>query len=389
MRLSLRFLAIATLSLVITSNVQAAQTSEGLEKQAVAGPEFAKFKPDPKNSLQIDYTFWNDILNNMVFLTGLSTRQAAPKPEALTGSRFVWQHTSPLRQEGNKIPFSLLNKDHVTTLQDYKRDLEDLSNTTNIAALPRAEQLAYWYNLHNVTVITLIAENYPVVEPSKLLIGTEKMPLHDAKTMTVGGTKLSLRDIRENIVYPNWNDPRVVYGFFLGDIGSPAIQGEAFNTKNMDRLLNKNTEEFVNSLRSFSRGGVSKIYEDVSRFYFTNFEEDLRKHLRPLMWDDVKVELDKAGPLKINAYEYDIADMEGGHGPRVIANVSIDGQPVTDSQRFALARYTNEIKTKSDVLVKQGKIKRGQVTVGDEIEESKADEPQYRDAGNQPKGESN
>jgi hypothetical protein len=389
MRLSLRFLAIATLSLVITSNVQAAQTSEGLEKQAVAGPEFAKFKPDPKNSLQIDYTFWNDILNNMVFLTGLSTRQIAPKPEALTGSRFVWQHTSPLRQEGNKIPFSLLNKDHVTTLQDYKRDLEDLSNTTNIAALPRAEQLAYWYNLHNVTVITLIAENYPVVEPSKLLIGTEKMPLHDAKTMTVGGTKLSLRDIRENIVYPNWNDPRVVYGFFLGDIGSPAIQGEAFNTKNMDRLLNKNTEEFVNSLRSFSRGGVSKIYEDVSRFYFTNFEEDLRKHLRPLMWDDVKVELDKAGPLKINAYEYDIADMEGGHGPRVIANVSIDGQPVTDSQRFALARYTNEIKTKSDVLVKQGKIKRGQVTVGDEIEESKADEPQYRDAGNQPKGESN
>jgi hypothetical protein len=389
MRLSLRFLAIATLSLVITSNVQAAQTSEGLEKQAVAGPEFAKFKPDPKNSLQIDYTFWNDILNNMVFLTGLSTRQAAPKPEALTGSRFVWQHTSPLRQEGNKIPFSLLNKDHVTTLQDYKRDLEDLSNTTNIAALPRAEQLAYWYNLHNVTVITLIAENYPVVEPSKLLIGTEKMPLHDAKTMTVGGTKLSLRDIRENIVYPNWNDPRVVYGFFLGDIGSPAIQGEAFNTKNMDRLLNKNTEEFVNSLRSFSRGGVSKIYEDVSRFYFTNFEEDLRKHLRPLMWDDVKVELDKAGPLKINAYEYDIADMEGGHGPRVIANVSIDGQPVTDSQRFALARYTNEIKTKSDVLVKQGKIKRGQVTVGDEIEESKADEPQSRDAGNQPKGESN
>jgi hypothetical protein len=386
MRLSLRFLAIATLSLVITSNVQAAQTSEGLEKQAVAGPEFAKFKPDPKNSLQIDYTFWNDILNNMVFLTGLSTRQAAPKPEALTGSRFVWQHTSPLRQEGNKIPFSLLNKDHVTTLQDYKRDLEELSNTTNIAALPRAEQLAYWYNLHNVALITLIAENYPVAEPSKLLIGPEKAPLHDAKTMTVGGVKLSLRDIREKIVYPNWDDPKVIYGFFLGDIGSPSIQSQAFTAKNTTKLLNYNVDEFVNSLRSFSRGGVSKLYKDVAPFYFPNFESDVRSHLELYMWDDVHAELEKTGTLQINEYEHDIADMEGGHGARVVGNVTIDGKPVKDSQSLALARYTNEIREKTRVLLKQGKVKRGQVTVGDEVDDSDNDEPQSRDSGNKPKG---
>ena len=80
------------------------------------------------------------------------------------------------------------------------------------------------------------------------------------------------------------------------------------------------------------------------------------------------MELAKTETLKINPYEYAIADMEGGHGPRVIGNVTIDGKPVKDSQSYAVASYTNQIKDKTRVLLRQGKIKRGQVTVGDEDE---------------------
>ncbi len=359
---------IAALSLTLVPSLAVAQASGLSAPQASVAPEFAKFTPNPSNKLRIEYEVWDEILNNLVFLTGLSTRQAAPKPEALTGSRFVWEHTSPYRQEGNKIPFSVLKNEHIATLQEYRRDLENVSTTINIASLPKSEQLAYWYNLHNVTVITLIAENYPVAEPDKLLIGSDKVPMHDAKILSVSGSKLSLRDIRENIVYPNWGDPKVIYGFFLGDIGSPSVQSQAFTAENTEKLLNSNADEFVNSLRSFGRGGISKIYKDAERFYFPSFEQDLRGHFQQYMWDEVYVELANVKSLKINPYEYAIADMEGGHGARVISNVTIDGKPVTDSQSFALASYTNQIKDKARVLLRQGRIKRGVVIVGDEEE---------------------
>jgi hypothetical protein len=377
---------IAFISLGLSTNALALNVPATESSAASASPsvEFAKFKPEPKSELKIDYTFLDDILNNLVFLTGVSTRQIASKPEAIVGSRFVWEHTSPLRQEGNKIPFSKLNQTHIATLQEYKRELEDLSQSVNIASLSKNEQLAYWINLHNVTVIMLIAENYPVLQPSKLRVGPQKDMMHDAKVISVNGSKISLRDIRENIVFPNWKDAKVIYGFFLGDIGSPSLQGQAFNAGNTEALLQQNANEFVNSLRSFSRGRVSKIYKDAERFYFPNFEKDLREHFQLYMWDEVYEELSKASNLSINSYDYDIADMEGGRGSGLIGNVTIDGKPVTDSQSYAIASYTNQIKDKTKVLLRQGKIKRAVVTVGDEDEtgESKAEPVKAEEAKN-------
>jgi hypothetical protein len=373
MRFSISLLGLASLSLGFPANALAEAAPVRQQAPTSAAVEFAKFKPDPKSQLKIDYTFLDNILNNLVFLTGLSTRELAPKPEPLVGSRFIWEHTSPLRQEGNKIPFSKLKQEHISTLQEYKRDLENLSTTVKIASLSKNEQLAYWYNLHNVTVIMLIAENYPVMQPSKLKIGSEKVLMHDAKAISVNGAMISLRDIRENIVYPNWQDAKVMYGFFLGDIGSPSLQGQAFTAENTQKLLNQNADEFVNSLRSFSRGGVSKIYKDAAPHYFRNFEQDIRSHFQLYMWDDVFEEVSRAGQLSINSYDYDIADMEGGRGSGVIGNVTVDGKPVSDSQSYAIASYTNQIKQKSEVLLGQGKIKRGVVTVGDgnETDESR------------------
>jgi Protein of unknown function, DUF547 len=375
------FISLGLSSSAIASNVPATETAAVSASPSV---EFAKFKPQPKSELKIDYTFLDDILNNLVFLTGVSTRQIASKPEAIVGSRFVWEHTSPLRQEGNKIPFSKLNQSHIATLQEYKRELEDLSLSVNIASLSKNEQLAYWINLHNVTVIMLIAENYPVLQPSKLRVGPQKDMMHDAKVISVNGSKISLRDIRENIVFPNWKDAKVIYGFFQGDIGSPSLQGQAFNAGNTEALLQQNANEFVNSLRSFSRGRVSKIYKDAERFYFPNFEKDLREHFQLYMWDEVYEELSKASNLSINSYDYDIADMEGGRGSGVIGNVTIDGKPVTDSQSYAIASYTNQIKDKTKILLRQGKIKRAVVTVGDEDEtgESKAEPVKAEEAKN-------
>jgi hypothetical protein len=379
MRPSPIFAALAILSLPVSALAANQGAPADMPARGSSSTDFAKFTPAPSRNLKIDYAYLDEILNNLVFLTGVSTRQIAPRPYALPGTRFIAEHKSPLRLEGNKIPFSRLKAEHIDTLREYQRELQKVGTDVNIASLSRKEQLAYWYNLHNVTAIMLIAENYPVLQPKNIAIGPGKVPFHDAKVMNVGGVQMSLRDIRENIVFPNWQDANVIYGFFLGDIGSPSLQGRAFNAQNVDQLLDQNADEFVNSLRGFGRGGVSKIYKDVARFYFPNFDTDIRAHFQQHMWDEVYDEMAAIPSLAVNSYEYDIADMEGGHGGLAIGNVTVNGRVAGDSKSYAIASYTNQIKEKSEVLLRQGRIKRGVVTVGDEEPEDvakPADQPE-------------
>lgn len=270
------------------------------------------FKPRPNAKTRLDYDAWDSILENMVFYTNISTRTRAPIPRPRIGSNLVIGHTSPYRLEGNKIPFSDLSDTYLKFITEYREDLEDISHRIDLPSLPRNEQLAFWLNLHNVVIIEQIALNYPVKNPSRIRIGINKTPLHNAKIVSISGKMLSLRDIRENIVYQHWQNPLVVYGFFLGDIGSPTIQNSAFTAENLKELLTRGAEEFTNSLRGFSRGWVSQIYFDIQPYFFENFETDLREHLKKYMFEEVRTELDKAQSFKKSPYATTVADLSGG-----------------------------------------------------------------------------
>ena len=180
---------------------------------------------------------------------------------------------------------------------------------------PRNEQLAYWLNLHNVAVIEALANNYPLRDPSEGPFGSNGAGLQDAKLMTVRGVALSPRDIRERIVYPNWKDPKVIYGFWRGEIGGPSIQRLAFNGSNVDALLAFSAEEFVNSLRGVEAFNgalrVSRLYEEAEPFYFSD-AGSLRAHLAQFARDDVKELIGKYEGTAYNRYETDIADLVYG-----------------------------------------------------------------------------
>ena len=331
-----------------------------------AKESFEQFIPNPKVTTKLDYEVWEKILEDIVVFTGPSTRQIAYRPAPTVGTRFIWQHSSPFRLEGNKIPFSAMPDDYLDYIKAYRQDLEALTKIVDISSLPRNEQLAFWFNLHNVTIIEIISENYPIRQPKRIRLGEDKILLHEAKIISVNDTLLSLRDIREKIVYPNWNSPLVIYGFFLGDIGSPSIQNFAFTSKNVYHILTLSATEFINSLRGFDKGRVSKLYQDVAQFYFPNFDSDIRQHLAKYMREDVREELDKADTLIIGRYEHFIADLAGGFGKRGPYSHTIsNGQVVNNSQTRAISEYLRELEHKRVILKKKGLSLRGTVIIED------------------------
>ena len=111
----------------------------------------------------------------------------------------------------------------------------------------------------------------------------EREPLDEARFITLRGVPVSLREIREKIVFRHWKDPKVIYGFWRGEIGGPSLQREAFNAENVGRLLVRGAADFVNSLRGTQELGgrlqVSELYKEATPFFFPDFERDLRAHL--------------------------------------------------------------------------------------------------------------
>ncbi len=273
-----------------------------------AASGLAQFAPDADRSAhRIDYEHWDEALAWFVVPMGPSIRQGAPRVDPRVGTRRIYGHESRYRLEGNRVAFSYLTPEITTAISDYRADLEQVGSDLDLTSIPRNEQLAYWINLHNVAVIEALAADYPMTQPSDAF--------DDAKLVTVNGVALSPRDIREGIVYPNWSDPKVMYGFWRGVIGGPSIQRLAYTGGNVDALLSLSAEEFVNSLRGVERWGgalrVSPIYEEAARFYFSD-SDALRAHLAQYARDDVRELVGETDRVAYKRLESDLADLQRG-----------------------------------------------------------------------------
>ena len=348
------------------------------EAQTRAPANFDVFRPNPVNKSRFDYSIWNDALEQVVLDFGPSTRLRARRVKAGIGSRFVKGHKSAYRLEGSRFTFEFITDDYRQSLADYRLDLQDLANDHDITRFPKDEQLAYWINLHNVAVLEKIAENYPIQRPEKikLKVDGKKYLLDDAPFLQVMGQTLSLSDIRENIVFKNWSDPSVIYGFFRGDIGSPSLSPYAYTGSDVMVMLNQNADDFVNSLRGFNLGSstrnVSAIYEEAAPYYFPNWDVDLNAHLLKHAGEEVTAELAEPYPFRVEKYDSMIADLSGGE------RLGSSGAPTSnDGLSFETQRLLNEVRKKREYLIRRDIIgnKKGYVIIEDLVPEEDKQDP--------------
>lgn len=350
----------AALLAVMTPHQGIAQSIDAAGNAASSG-EFARFapKPNPKKT-RIEYSIWDEALKYFVFRMGKSIREGAPSVSAGMGTRQTYGHDSRYRLEGNRVIFTYMSDEVVASLSEYRHDLERIAGDIDIATLSRNEQLAFWFNLHNVAVIEQIAREYPLSQPSRLKIGD--VPLDEAKFITVAGVAMSPRDIRTKIVYPNWKSPLVIYGFWRGDIGGPSIQPEAFTADNLGGLLDDAANDFVNSLRGTQKSGttleVSEIYTEAQPFYFPDLNRDLRPHLLTYSDPTTARMVEETSAVRANIYEADIADLAKGQREPSYSNIQQtgpNGDLVAASTRIPnnIARMLVEHQQKVEKIIKR------------------------------------
>ena len=141
-------------------------------------------KPDGRD-IRVSYDYTDLILGSVVLRSGPSERISYSRPSPSVGTRVVLRDRSRVRREGNKVVFSKFNAATKDAVFKCLQSLISLGDRIDIPGLPRNEQLAYWFNLHNMLVIATLTKHYPVTEPRKLEVNGAL--LHEAPMVKLKG----------------------------------------------------------------------------------------------------------------------------------------------------------------------------------------------------------
>jgi len=271
---------------------------------------------DPASPFAINYADLDVLLKMMVVDVGRSGREKADPTQAKVGTRMKMSVNRSTISEGNRFYFEEFkgNADNQKLLLSMRTSLEQLPNEVPLEYLSRSEQLAYWLNLYNVTLLNEIVKVYPTRSLKKLLTGKDSILAQ--KLLTVAGVPLSLNDIQFTILKQNYaNDPLIMYGLYQGIIGGPSIRKMAYTGANVSRLLEQNAIEFVNSNRgtyaeSDTVFRVSSLYARNAA-YFKDFEADLTGHLLKYVEGEERTRLAAKPRIKANIDDWTVTDVYG------------------------------------------------------------------------------
>ena len=271
---------------------------------------------DDSSRYKINYDNLTAALEVVVADVGRSDRQKAPRTTATTGTRMKVKINRSTINEGNRFYFETFVDNELSKqqLNSIKEGIENAPSQVPLEKLSRDEQLAYWLNLYNVTLLNEIVKIYPQSDLEKLLYG--KNSILEKKLLTVEGVSLSLNDIQFTILKENYgNNPMVIYGLHQGIIGSPNIRRSAYTGANVHQALADNAVVFINSnrgtaIKSKKVFRVSSFYER-NAVYFPNFEADLSAHLLKYLEGDEQAALQAATTLKSDIDDWTVTDLGG------------------------------------------------------------------------------
>jgi hypothetical protein len=297
----------------------------------------------------------------------ISSRAIAPPAKEITGTRMKVKVNKLTANEGNRFFYETFQDNDAGKqyLLEFQKNLEMLPSRTPLSKFSRDQQLAYWLNLYNITVVNQIVAVYPKRSLKNMIQGRDS--IFSEKLLTVAGIPLSLDDIQFTILKQNYdNDPLIIYGLYQGIIGGPDIRQLAYNGDDVYRALEDNAFEFINSNRgTFIRDEetfrVSSLY-DRNNEYFPEFRSDLSQHLLTFLEGDERAALQVASKLKTDINDWTVTDL-GGTRQEIGGSLAHNNAALMDSFR------SNHVSVYGGVLTAPLEVKRRRPDPNDDRED--------------------
>lgn len=267
-----------------------------------------------QSKYRLSYDDLDYVLGGSVLVMGPSTHKRAKRARRNTASKVSLASPTPSRLEGNRVMLDKFEASQVQLVANMRDDLLGIPAKVDLTQLDKNDQLAYWLNLHNAIVLAEVASVYPITNLGEMFDVSDADAFINQRRFDLNGEMISIRDIQEHVI-ANWDQPEVIYGFYMGAVGTPNIRNSAFKGDTVHDALRDNATDFVNSVRGTqvwkSTLKVSSYYE-MMRGAFPNFEADVRAHVEKYASDSFSRKMSKTRDMAFDVEDWYIADLYNG-----------------------------------------------------------------------------
>ena len=131
----------------------------------------------------------------------------------------------------------------------------------------RPQKLAYWINAYNAFTIELILAHYPVKSIQDIAGGKP----WDKKWIELGGTTYSLNQIENDVIRPQFNEPRIHFAVNCAAKSCPPLANQAYTPNNLEMLLEKQTKSFISNPAFNIIGKDKMVISKIFDWYGVDF----------------------------------------------------------------------------------------------------------------------
>ncbi len=184
------------------------------------------------------------LLLAVLWIGGPSLRGQEPEPAAFDHDHGPWTRVLAAVVRDGRVDYETLARDR-SDLDLYVTRLSTQS-ALDFARWTKPQQCAFWLNAYNAFTLQAVLANYPLLDMDSLrdVGGKESGKVWKQRRLPLGrlfGTgmevELSLDDIVERILRPQFRDARVHAALCNSCLGSPALAPRAFTATGLDREL--------------------------------------------------------------------------------------------------------------------------------------------------------
>ncbi|MBC7768914.1 MAG: DUF547 domain-containing protein [Phycisphaerales bacterium] len=246
----------------------------------------------------------------------LASPLAAHAADTATYDRLLTRYVIASPDGINRVRYAAWagDADDVNALNAYVASLE----RDRPSNMTRDERLAHWINLYNAVTLQIILEKYPVrsirdirsrtLDP-RGLIGPWR-----TQRVTVEGRRLTLDQIENSILRPEFNEPRIHYAINCASIGCPNLRARAWRAETLDADLTEAARAYVNHPRGVSvdaQGRVrgSNIYQWFAADFGGNAAGVLA-HVQRYASPELRARLASATTISGYAYDWALNDVD-------------------------------------------------------------------------------
>ena len=268
---------------VVPETAEMQRVSSGTTPSA---PAVAKARPTQSSAVQATTT---------------TTISAAPTPAPAVAP--------PVPTPPDHRPWSELLQRHVdaagkVNYKGFKHDMPMLlAYCDSLVAHPpsdnwsRNERLSYWINAYNAFTVRLIVDNYPL----KSILQLDGGKTWDVRRIRLGDKRYSLNQIENEIIRPQFQEPRIHFALNCAARSCPPLFNRAFEADQLEAQLQTRTSLFLNNkdFNNIQSGKLrlSKIFDWYSKDF-----SDLRAFLQPYL----SLTINPNASISFNEYDWDL-----------------------------------------------------------------------------------